>query len=83
MKNTWIRKQELCDSFANFEQANALRNKLRYMRKGGATPDERKRKVRVRKRANGTFDVIVWERPTQDTESKKPKRSRAKRKAEG
>lgn len=82
MKNhTWIRNLALCASFSTFDMADKARNDLRYMRKG--QPDERKRKVRVRKRANGTFDVIVWERPAQETEAKKPKRARNKRKVEG
>lgn len=39
-------------------------------------PDESKRKVRVRKRPDGTFDVIVWERSPEAPKEKPAKRNK-------
>jgi hypothetical protein len=54
--NPWIRKS--CQSYPNYSDANGARDT--------AAPSGETRKVRIKRRANGTFDLVVWTRqPTE------------------
>lgn len=77
MKNqTWIRNGELCiGSLQNFQLADDLRKLVPNTTKDGKV-DESKRKVRVRKRVNGMFSLIVWDRTPGEPKPAKSKRGK-------
>lgn len=77
-KSPWIRNPERCKfACATFAEADNHRKLVRPLdsARAGEQPDESTRKVRVKARANGTYDVIVWDR----TPEQKPKRERKPR----